>query len=139
VRRLLCQQGDYLNFCRLDKSVSYRQSITIPEIVSLHATLKPAVFFGLTFSTGAGENRESYRVCIQLNALDEDLLSGVFVNAKSRTIARRAAILDFLPSGLNDGWPYSGYIFGQSVKSDWDMGLPPTVLKGHNVWIINLP
>jgi hypothetical protein len=68
--------------------------------------------------------------------LDEDLLSGVFVSAKSRAIVRRAAILDFLPSGLNDDWPYSGYIFGQSIKTHWDMELPPTVLRGHNVWII---
>jgi hypothetical protein len=110
--------------------------MTIFDIASLPATLKPAVFFGLTFSTGASENRESYRVCIQLNALDEDLLSGVFVNAKARAIVRRAEILDFLPSGLNDDWPYTGYIFGRSMKSDWDMGLSPTVVRGHNVWII---
>jgi hypothetical protein len=93
-------------------------------------------FIGLSFSTGAGENREDYRVCVQLNALDEDLLIGVFVNAKSRAIVRRAAILGFLPSGLNDEWPYTGYIFSESAKSDWDMAVPPTVLRGHNVWII---
>ena len=101
--------------------------------------MKPVVFFGLRFSTGAGETGEGYRVCIQLNALDEDLLSGAFVNAKSRAIVRRAAILDFLPTGLNDDWPYTGYIFGQSVKTDWDTGVPPTVLRGHNVWIIDDP
>jgi hypothetical protein len=116
--------------------VSYTQSITIPAIASLPATLKPAVFFGLTFCTGDGEDGDSYRVCVQLNALDEDLLSGAFVNAKSRAIVRRAAILDFLPSGLNDDWPYTGYIFNQSAKTDWDVGVPPTVLRGHNVWII---
>jgi hypothetical protein len=107
----------------------------IPEIASCPVALKPAVFFGLTFTIGVGENREIYRVCIQLNALDEDLLSEVFVNAKSRAIVGRAAILDFLPSGLNDDWPYSGYIFSESTKTHWDMGLPPTVLGGHNVWI----
>jgi hypothetical protein len=117
----------------------YTQPTTISEIASLPATLKPAVFFGLTFSTGAGENRESYRICIQLNAFDEDLLPGIYVNAKSRAIVRRAAILDFLPSGLNEDWPYSGYVFGESVKNSWHMGLPPTVLRGHNVWIIAAP
>jgi hypothetical protein len=91
------------------------------------------------FHRCVGETGDGYRVCIQLNALDEDLLSGAFVNAKSRAIVRRAAILDFLPTGLNDDWPYTGYIFDQSVKTDWDTGVPPTVLRGHNVWIIDDP
>jgi hypothetical protein len=128
IGRKRCHAGNPLQF---KKAV-----ITIREKASLPATLRPAVFFGLTFSTGAGENREGYRVFIQLNTVDEDLLSGVFVNAKSRAIVRRAAILDFLPSSLNDEWPSTGYIFDQSGKTDWDVGVPPTVLRGHNVWII---
>jgi len=107
----------------------------ITGITSRPATLKPAVFFGLMFSRGAGGNGEIYRVCIQLNVLDEDLLSVVFVSAKSRAIVERAAVLTLLPSGLNNDWPYSGYIFSQTMKTHWDMGLPPTVLGGHNVWI----
>jgi hypothetical protein len=98
--------------------------------------LKPGAFFGLTFTKGAGKNRKSFQAYIELNEEDADLLVGAFVSAKSRAIVRRTAILDFLPSGINDGWASSGRIVDSFPEGLLKRKLRPWIFRGHNVWIL---
>jgi hypothetical protein len=81
--------------------------------------LRAAAFFGLTFSTGAGENRESFRVSIEFDEEDEDLLGGSFVNARPRVIVRSAAILGLLPIDVDDDWSLSGTLLDRATKDFW--------------------
>jgi hypothetical protein len=97
--------------------------------------MKP-IYFGLTFSKGAGVRAEHIAVYIELNGGDSDLLLESFTEEKSLAIARRTGILDFLPRGLNSDWARSGKIIDHSDNGSWDKGIEPTNIHGHNVWIL---
>jgi hypothetical protein len=98
--------------------------------------LMDPAYFELTFLKYGCEHTRRIRVYIELNSGDEDLLISDSTEEKSRAIVRRTGILVFLPSGLNPDWPRFGRILDCSVES-LELGLKPTVIHGHNVWIID--
>jgi len=124
----------------VDDHVSYRTAARefacAMQTGTYLAPLKPAAFFELTFSEGAGENRVYFRVYVELNDLDSDLLLNIIPEQlKCRAIVRRTKILEVLPGDLNDDW----HLFGRITRAPrrfWDRGIDPRTLNGHNVWII---
>ena len=93
-------------------------------------------YLELTFSKGFGARTEHIRVYIELNNGDADLLSGNTTEAISVAIVRRTGILDFLPRGINPDWPRFGKIMNHDNKVFGDSGITPTIIHGHNVWIL---
>jgi hypothetical protein len=95
---------------------------------------KPA-YFELTFSKCASGPAGRFKVYIELNSGDSDLLLGNFTEEKSHAIVRRTGILDFLPRGLKSDWPRFGKILDCSFES-LELETKPTYIHGHNVWIL---
>jgi hypothetical protein len=93
-------------------------------------------YFELTFSKCGSGRAGRIKVYIELNNADEDLLINDSTEAKARAIVRRTGILAFLPVGLNPDWPRFGKILDCSVGS-LELGVKPTYINGHKVWIID--
>jgi hypothetical protein len=98
--------------------------------------MKPT-YFMLTFSKSDAGRNQYFRVYIELRDEDKALLESILTDAlKARLIVERIRLLDFLPNGLNESWPYSWTVLEHRIESFWHMGIQPTRIKERNVWII---
>jgi hypothetical protein len=56
---------------------------------------------------------------------------------RTRIFVRRAAILDLLPIGLNNNWPYSGRVMDHGTIGPQDEDYRPIIRSGERkVWIV---
>jgi CheY-like chemotaxis protein len=120
----------------------YREIIPQKAVIRRRTANDPSpmqpTYFMLMFSKSEARNSQYFRVYIELRDQDKALFEGVLSDAlKSRLLVERVGILDLLPNGLNDDWPDFGTVIERNSDSFWHMGIPPTTVKGHNVWIID--
>jgi hypothetical protein len=97
-------------------------------------------FFMLMFSKRFGGRNQYFTVYIELRDEDKALLEGILSDAlKARLLVERVGLLELLPDGLNDDWPNYWTVIERKIDSFWHMGIQPTKVKRHNIWIVSAP
>ena len=94
------------------------------------------VYFEVTFKRGSVRHCQHFKTYIELNDQDLDLRNSEWsMELKTREIVKRVGILDILPNGVVDDWPYSGRIVDNYVEDPWTMAAKPTTLSGRRIWV----
>jgi hypothetical protein len=96
------------------------------------------IYYEVMFSKTTGSRSVFWRLYIQLNPDDVAILEKKITPAlKTRLFVHRVAALDLLPSGLNDGWHYSGRVMDHDIIGSWDGGVDPIIRDGgRKIWIV---
>jgi hypothetical protein len=95
-------------------------------------------YFEVIFSKSGPRQNEYWRVCIELDDDDRELLtSNRSAELRTRAVVRRSGILELLPAGLEDSWQCFGTGLEDNVIGTSHAGSDPIIGKdGHKVWII---
>ncbi len=99
--------------------------------------MNPA-YYELTFSKGPRADQHYFRVYVELNDGDREVLRrGDSSEVNTRAIVQRAGVLTLLPAGINDDWIRSGRIISRESKVYWDSGIELQLGDDNRkVWII---
>jgi len=95
-------------------------------------------YYELTFSSDSGGYRVYFRIYVELNDDDREVLRlGGTPELNTRAIVTRAGILRFLPDEINSDWVRYGRTMARNSRPFWDIGIEPQIgYAGRRVWII---